>query len=75
MFIFVVNYKDFKYMENKIDNINATDTKIRISLEAITDHMIENEFAIVGYMLDKPILGEVFRLYDKNLEETIFSTA
>ena len=47
--------------------------KTRVSLQIITDQIINNKF-IVGYMLHKPTIGSVFRLHDKNSDEFIFST-
>lgn len=66
------NMEDYKETIRKnVDNIVS---KIRISLAVITDHMIENEFTIVGYMLYKPSIGSIFRLHDANSSEFIFST-
>lgn len=53
---------------------NTDDTKIQISLEVFTDHMITNEFTIVGYMLHIPTVGNIFRLHDENSNNFVFST-
>ncbi len=60
--------------DKKLHISDVIDSKIRISLEVITDHMIKNEFTIIGYMLYKPTIGSIFRLHDKNSNEFIFST-
>ena len=60
--------------DKKLHISDVIDSKIRISLEVITDHMIKNEFTIVGYMLYRPRIGGIFRLHDKVSNEFIFST-
>lgn len=60
--------------DKKLHISDVIDSKIRISLEVITDHMIKNEFTIVGYMLYRPLVGQIFRLHDKISNEFIFST-
>ena len=60
--------------DRKLHISDVIDSKIRIGLEVITDHMIKNEFTIVGYMLHRPRIGGIFRLHDKELNEFIFST-
>lgn len=49
-------------------------SKTRINLEVITDHMIKNEFTIIGYMAHRPTIGQIFRLHDKGSNEFTFST-